>query len=120
MTHPLSKAMQTNDPRDWREVTEWAKGVPDEVKTSLMISLHGSMSFAAADEALCFMAMGKGDPTPPLAALMEEASDWARFASGDEHKAYAAACWNEMSEHNRERFSKWMVEDSAPVLKVVA
>ncbi len=120
MTHPLSKAMQTNDQRDWREVVEWARSVPDDVKTNLMIALHGSMSIAAADEALCFMAMGKGDPQPPLAALMEEASDWAQFASSDEHKAYAAACWNEMTENSRERFVKWMAQDAYPQLKVVA
>lgn len=120
MTHPLTRAMNSDEPRDWRAVVEWARGVPASVRTNLVIALHGSLPAADADELLCFLAMGKGDPTPPLAALMEEASEWAAMATEDECKAYAAASWNEMSEHSRKRFVIWMAEEAAPALKAVA
>jgi len=46
----------------------------------------------------------RGTPVPPFDGLRTEARDWAAFASPGEGRAYLAACWNRLSEAERQGF----------------
>lgn len=46
-------------------------------------------------------------PLPPFLDLMDEARDWAGWATSNERKAAIAACWEEMDESDRAAFLEW-------------
>lgn len=46
--------------------------------------------------------------------IMAEARTWASMASGPEVKAYALACWSQMSEADRKKFLEHLYRESAP------
>lgn len=48
--------------------------------------------------------LSAGQPRPPLMSVMDEATDWADFATTAELKAYALACFNRMKPADRSAF----------------
>lgn len=59
-------------------------------------------------EALAEAALGDsraGPPLPPFADLRAEAADWAAWASPGERRAYLAATWNALPNHDRRAFT---------------
>ena len=48
--------------------------------------------------------LGAGQPLPPLFSFMDEAKDWASFATVPELKAYIAAAWNRLPPSDRMGF----------------
>ncbi len=51
-----------------------------------------------------------GEPTTPLLSYMDEARDWAAYATPGELKCYLVAIWNALSKRERARFLAYVLQ----------
>ena len=110
--HPMTVALESNKPSDWAEFRDYMRDrlTPDQ-RYMLTYAAYQSCNEADQDELLSDFAWRGDAPSPPLAANMTAAREWASMASGDELKAYAASSFEYMSERLRKRFVEWMREE---------
>lgn len=111
--NPRTFTLQATLDRAWRhEFTAEALGALLALRLDwprcFLLATGGLMALPPEDReavaATVLADLRAGQPIPPFMDLRDDARDWAGWASTAERRAYLAATWNALADHDRRAF----------------
>lgn len=96
------------------DIQDWLVWIDDNLNRE-KAARHFAVTVArlAPEDRLAFLeiaheAIRAGCPSVPFGSVMDEARDWADWASPSERKAYALACFNRMPSRDQSAFLEYV------------